>query len=312
MATYDLASTTPTTLAVGDILNCTYSGTYKSITLPAGTYKLECWGAKGGYYKSSYSANGGNGGYSYGVLKLTTETLIYLYVGQMPTSKTGGFNGGGNTNSYGGGGGGATDIRIASTSIYARVIVAGAGGGTGYSNTLGGIGGGETGFQGGNGSATGGYGATQNAGGSYYTAGSFGQANSNTSNGGGGGGGWYGGGSGIGSGTDSGGGGGSGYVYNSNTYSNYPSGCLLNSMYYLTNSATVAGNTSFIDYSGSTVTGHSGNGDARITILTIASTINMNCNIGGSIKTVSSLFCKIGGVWKEASAVNCKIGGVWK
>lgn len=41
MATYDLTSTTPTEIVTGDIINCPYSGTYKSITLPAGEYKLE-------------------------------------------------------------------------------------------------------------------------------------------------------------------------------------------------------------------------------------------------------------------------------
>jgi hypothetical protein len=47
MATYDLTSSIPSSsfLKTGDILNCPYSGTYKSITLPKGTYKLECWGA---------------------------------------------------------------------------------------------------------------------------------------------------------------------------------------------------------------------------------------------------------------------------
>lgn len=48
MATYDLTSSIPSSssLKTGDILNCPYSGTYKSITLPKGTYKLECWGAQ--------------------------------------------------------------------------------------------------------------------------------------------------------------------------------------------------------------------------------------------------------------------------
>lgn len=59
--------------------------------------------------------------------------------------------------------------------------------------------------------------------------------------------------------------GGSGYVYTSSTASNYPSGCLLNSSYYLTEAQTIAGNTSFASVSGSTETGHGGNGYARIT-----------------------------------------------
>jgi hypothetical protein len=47
MATYDLTSSIPaaSSLAAGDILNCPYSGTYKTVELPAGTYKLEVWGA---------------------------------------------------------------------------------------------------------------------------------------------------------------------------------------------------------------------------------------------------------------------------
>ena len=79
MATYNLTSSIPDTsgLEVGDILNCPYSGTYKTITLPEGKYKLECWGGQGGAYSSSYA--GGNGGYSYGTLTLDEETLLYLY-----------------------------------------------------------------------------------------------------------------------------------------------------------------------------------------------------------------------------------------
>lgn len=61
--------------------------------------------------------------------------------------------------------------------------------------------------------------------------------------------------------------GGSGYVYTSGTASNYPSGCLLNSSYYLTSATTYAGNTSFTAPGGGTETGHSGNGYARITLV---------------------------------------------
>ncbi len=61
--------------------------------------------------------------------------------------------------------------------------------------------------------------------------------------------------------------GGSGYVYTSSTASSYPSGCLLNSSYYLTNAQTIAGNTSFPAPGGGNETGHSGNGYARITLV---------------------------------------------
>ena len=67
--------------------------------------------------------------------------------------------------------------------------------------------------------------------------------------------------------TNAGGGGGSGYVYTSSTASNYPSGCLLNSTYYLSDATTTAGNEQFTSPTGTNETGHSGNGYARITAL---------------------------------------------
>ena len=46
MATYDLTSVSmPTVLEMDDVLNCPYTGDKVSITLPAGRYCLECWGA---------------------------------------------------------------------------------------------------------------------------------------------------------------------------------------------------------------------------------------------------------------------------
>lgn len=144
MATYDLKSSTPPGIVTGDILNCSYSGTYKSITLPPGTYKLECWGAEGGSYQSSKP--GGKGGKAEGTLTTTEEKTFYLYVGGMGKSiansasgGSGGFNGGGaggagSSSSYGfggSGGGGASDIRLGSTGTSARIIVAGGGGGAG-------------------------------------------------------------------------------------------------------------------------------------------------------------------------------------
>lgn len=141
MATYDLTSTIPSKIKTGDILNCPYSGTYKSITLPKGTYKLECWGAQGGSYSTSYY--GGKGGYSVGTLNLSSDKIIYLYssgAGNANTSSTntttyleGGFNGGGK--GIRASGGGASDIRIGQNSLYARVIVAGGGGGCAYYDT---------------------------------------------------------------------------------------------------------------------------------------------------------------------------------
>lgn len=273
MATYDLTSTTPTKIKTGDILNCPYSGSAKQITLPKGQYKLECWGAQGGYRSSS--SRGGNGGYSVGILNLTQKTVVYLYVGGAGnTGKTaGGFNGGGRRSSYNGGGGG-TDIRIGSDSLYARVIVAGGGGSDGSSSATGGYGGGTTGGTCPSGYGNGGQGATQTAGGTGNNHGSFGQggvgSNGNGGYGGAGGGGWYGGSGTVPDGSyddDRGGGGGSGYVYTSSTASNYPSGCLLNSSYYLIDAQTIAGNTAFTSPTGTNETGHTGNGYIRITAI---------------------------------------------
>lgn len=291
---YDLTVTTPTKIQTGDILNCPYSGSMKSITLPKGQYKLECWGAQGGSYNTTYP--GGKGGYSAGTLILSNKTIFYLYVGgqgnnyNSDSSKgttAGGFNGGGAVTSYGyrSSGGGGTDIRLKSDSLYARVIVAGGGGGASpnYIAWPGGVGGGITGFGHNNSNTTntqyGGVGGTQTAGGAKGTAttyganGSFGQggnydaANSSyISYGSGGGGGWYGGGSAAGI-----GGGGSGYMYTSSSASYYPSGCLLNSQYYLENATTLAGNTAFTSPTGTSETGHTGNGYIRITVIEASS-----------------------------------------
>lgn len=89
-----------------------------------------------------------------------------------------------------------------------------------------------------------------------------------------GGGGWYGGSGSYpdGSGDDDrGGGGGSGYIYTSSTASNYPSGCLLNSSYYLINASTTAGNAAFTSPTGASETGHTGNGYIRITVIEASS-----------------------------------------
>lgn len=287
MATYDLTSTTPSKIKTGDILNCPYSGSAKSITLPEGQYKLECWGAQGG--TGNPSANiGGNGGYSTGILALSSDTICYLYTGSGGYSKVEStvFNGGGmaeaSSNYNSGSGGGASDIRIGQDSLYARVIVAGGGGGGAGAN--------ETTFIGGYGGGTSGGGAVTNSSGAQNNTvtgggatsagtssnpgsykglnGSFGVGGSYSGagarSGGGGGGGWYGGAAGS---YGNAGGGGSGYVYTSSTASNYPSGCLLNSSYYLTNAQTIAGNTAFTSPTGTSETGHTGNGYIRITVI---------------------------------------------
>ena len=314
MATYDLTTTTPSQIQTGDIINCPYSGNYKTITLKKGTYKLEVWGAEGGYRSStSYS---GKGGYSYGTITLPADATLYLYAGGAGGQQSsnsyavvaGGFNGGGYRQGYRGGGGGS-DIRINSTSLYARVIVAGGGGSDGASSKTGMYGGGTSGGASTQSFGSYGYGGSQtgfttslSALGSQPTTnstsnypggfgfGGFGVSYS-SGYGGAGGGGWYGG-CGVhpdGSGDDDrGGGGGSGYVYTSSTASSYPSGCLLNSSYYLTSAATVAGNTSFTSPTGSAETGHSGHGYVRITAIDVGCVLSYDPNGGTGGPTQST------------------------
>ena len=87
---------------VGTVLSYSYTGTYKEVELPAGQYKLQCWGAQGGSNgtNSSYGITdkaGGKGGYSEGIITLSQKTTVRVYVGGKGSSSAGGFNGGGST-----------------------------------------------------------------------------------------------------------------------------------------------------------------------------------------------------------------------
>ena len=297
--------------------NFTYTGectTY--IAKSDGYYNLEVWGAQGGNYNTTYV--GGLGGYSKGIVHLTKGTTLYVCVGGQPqtvtTTKTavpGGFNGGGNgfnrdyssTYTYGQAGGGATDIRIGQNSLYARVIVAG--GGSGSNNRISGYaGGGLSGISG-----QSGYAGTQTSAGS---GGSFGQGGSASTSGNnykygasGGGGGFYGGGAGTSysdsTNYDKYSGGGSGYVYTSSTASSYPSGCLLNSTYYLTASSTTEGiNT--------------GNGKATITYigkeLKTVDTSGANKPVLAS-NMIPVYYDETSEVWKKADVSNVDTNNPW-
>lgn len=273
-------------IKVGDILNFAYTGAVQSITLPKGKFQLECWGAQGGYRSSS--RYGGKGGKSYGILTLAKPTILYIYVGGSGRTggTSGGFNGGGSRPSYYGGGG-ASDIRIGTDSLYARVIVAGGGGSDGASSETGGNG----------------------------NKGTFGKGgaglNRSSGYGGAGGGGWYGG-----SGAypdssdddDRGGGGGSGFVW---TGSNAPSGYLLGAEYHLANAVTKAGNVSFGAVSSGNETGHSGNGHVRITVNEVQS-LDIPSKISGTWKNSAGAYAKINGVWKNIGSIYTKINGIWK
>lgn len=204
-----------------------YTGGMQQVTVPAGIYTLEVWGAQGG-------AGGGLGGYSKGTVTLTSATTLYIGVGGQGGSNYGGFNGGGSGRE---GGGGATHIATSSGVLSGLagntasvLLVAGGGGATGPA--AGGAGGGanQAGTAGTDRCGTPGQGGTLTSGGSggsnHGYSGSFGQGGSAggcsySSNGSaGGGGGYYGGGGGghdcprYNDYDDSGAGGGSGYAKN--------------------------------------------------------------------------------------------------
>ena len=119
-----------------------YTGSVQSVTLPAGTYKLEVWGAQGG--TATNNTNGGYGGYSVGTINLNTSKTMYICVGgkgqngSTSYSGPGGYNGGGYAYydpgcNGGGGGGGATHIAfrkgtLASLASYKNDILIVAGG----------------------------------------------------------------------------------------------------------------------------------------------------------------------------------------
>lgn len=297
-------------IKTGDILNFDYTGAVQSVTLKPGKYVLECWGAQGGNGSSNGNSNinavGGLGGYSVGTITLSKTQKVYIYSGGKGQTKSntgsystvnGGFNGGGSnyTCGSGGSGGGGSDIRIGTDSLYARVIVAGGGSGTGWT-IKGAAGGGILGLSNYNSS----YNSTQTAGGIAYTsaynimptAGTFGiggNGSGSSEGGSGGGGGWYGGG---GAGYTGGSSGGSGYVYTSSSASNYPSGCLLNSSYYLTDAQTIAGNQTFKSPTNTNETGHSGNGYCRITVIE-CSNIALYVRINNSMKKATAFYFKL-------------------
>jgi len=249
---------------VGDVQNFSYTGKVQSISLNPGKYKIQLWGAQGGL--SQWHA-GAKGGYTEGILDISSVTTLYIAVGQQGrgitahnTTSIVTFNGGGKVNAgysnkYGEGGG-ATHCAfrngvLSSLSNYKNQVclVAGGGGGAGYN--LGGVGGGLVGKDATNKTA---YGGTQTSGGNSLSTnaaskGIFGQGGSDylPDEGCGGGGGWYGGGAGR---YNDSAAGGSSYI-----------------AYFIEQGNTIAGDASMPSISGAIETGHAGNGYAKITYI---------------------------------------------
>jgi hypothetical protein len=251
------------------------------LELEPGKYKLEVWGASGGFTSQTNPINGA-GGYAKGVLTLLEKTTVFVRVGSQGSNTTKGLgsqgcNGGGYTTAAtrGRSGGGATDIRLNVDSLYSRILVAGGGGGTGSANSeYGGVGGGLFGgdarddlFRAGKGGGQTGETLTCADGiATNCPKGIFGFGGNCTASsyGGGAGGGWFGGSATL---IFEGGGGGSGYALTSSSFKP-PNYLLTDSKYYLEDAVLLGGNESIpIPGSNKNTTGRMGNGYAMITLL---------------------------------------------
>ena len=193
------------------------------VSLPAGTYQLLAWGAAGGpSQRPDGTHGGGGGGFAQGTYVHSGGEIV-VRVGQggarggnsAYTAFGGGGYGGTSSNSYmAGGGGGLSGVflpeggPLGAGTLHSRtLLIAGGGGGRGYSVGAGGGSAGQAAANSGN--AGGGRGGTQTAGGAgghngggYGNAGAAGSAltggrgGTGNRSGGGGGGGYYGGGGG--------------------------------------------------------------------------------------------------------------------
>ena len=296
---------------VDNVCNLPYSCTtndsckFYELTLQAGSYRFELWGAKGGDgFFSDVLRYGGAGGFSRGEILLLKARKVFVHVGgsglsiKSSTKVNGGYNGGGYNSDtrndyFKSTGGGSTDIRLDVNNLYHRIIVAGGGGGangaTSGGAANGGVGGGLSGGKspghysfGGDYSGSDGNGGTQEEGGLTGikiaseintasqingTFGNGGNVEGSNAMAGPGGGGWYGGAAGCSHGGA--GGGGSGFVLNESTAAYAPSSYSFTDARedFLMNCTTLKGSETFLSPDNQLVTGNNGNGYARITKL---------------------------------------------
>ena len=260
--------------AASAVYEFSYKGGYQTFVVPrSGIYKLETWGAQGGY--RSNANMGGKGGYAQGLVYLNRGDILYVYVGGSGKTHNG-WNGGGQQTTLKTYGGGATDIRFVegawnnAAGLKSRLIVAGGGGTDGSAGHAGGAGGLTGGSTAGYGS--GGVGGTLSTAGAHSAG--FGYGGPGTSRSGGhagaGGGGWYGGGGSVpdtSGDDDRGGGGGSSFTWNSQTKGYAPSGYSVSTAYYMTN----------VSYSNGV---RSGDGYARITAVKLDGIRTIEINRG--------------------------------
>ena len=153
----------PINYAGDTVFNFDYTGAEQTFIAPvSGTYKVELWGASGGgYYYNDKDFHGGNGAYVLGLIKLSKYKNLYVYVGQQSGVVSGLCYGSNKNNNFNvstiGGcavGGGATDVRLIKgntwydfNSLKSRILVSAGGGGGIYEGSAG-SGGGLVGYDG--------------------------------------------------------------------------------------------------------------------------------------------------------------------
>ena len=290
---YTIVVTKPESI-YGQEYEYNYTGDVQTFVAPyKGYYQFELWGASGGYSRAQGRAgpNGGKGGYTTGKIVLNKGDTLYIYIGGhgkdaiVGKDSTSGWNGGGlGTWDYSddescGAGGGATDIRIVNgnwndfNSLKSRIMVAAGGGGSCWT-TAGGAGGGLNGIAGPRSTA-----ATQTSGYAFGIGQSGSGAGSDNNGTAGAGGGYYGGYTDL-TGSDYGSSAGgssfiSGYdgcdaISEESTSDNiiHTGQSIHYSGMKFTKAEMVAGNQTMPTHDGEDVmTGNSGNGYAKITLL---------------------------------------------
>ena len=102
------------------------------LTLPKGSYVIECFGASGTDILNDFSM----GAHTSGSIHINKKQDFFLYIGEQGKfNDTSTYNGGGKGNEHSYAGGGATDIRLkygdynSFESLKSRIMVAGGGGG---------------------------------------------------------------------------------------------------------------------------------------------------------------------------------------
>ena len=69
----------------------------QTVNLQPGIYQVECWGSAGAsnIYSTGSVKKGGNGSYTFGMIRIEKSTKFYVYVGRKGCALCSAFGGGG-------------------------------------------------------------------------------------------------------------------------------------------------------------------------------------------------------------------------